>query len=131
MRVTRFSPDSSFSSTTPRTLNDDEEAWEVDSKLFNVYLAVPEDDDDIKDQKFIEHVYTISAEDLKLANNAINPEELEEKDVENRRKTGTSPLVGRRQFRKCHSSCVQSTCLPVQDVNKYTSCNNNCKSSCQ
>ena len=110
-----------------------EDSW-VDPNRFNVFLAVPEaetvKDDSIQvfvavpeveetktdPLKFDEHIYTISTEDLRNNNENENT---------------PTPIVGRRQFRVCHSTCVQATCLPVSDVSRYSSCVNKCKSSCQ
>ena len=118
-----------------------EDSW-VDPNMFNVFLAVPEAEtvkhesiqvfvavpevQEVKTDtlRYDEHIYTISKEDLTNTNDDKPSTPI----VEGKPPT---PIVGRRQFRVCHSTCVQATCLPVSDVSQYSSCVNKCKSSCQ
>ena len=98
---------------------------EVDTGMFNVFLAVPGQEDKIR---FTEHVYTISEEDLASTDSSLEALE-EQEDKANSERTQIRNM-GRRQFRKCQSTCVQSSCLPVTDVTIYTQCVSNCRTSC-
>ena len=122
-----------------------EDSW-VDPNMFNVFLAVPGAEtvnqeliqepiqvfvavpevEEVKTDplKFDEHIYTISKEDLTNTNDESPSTPIVEREP-------STPIVGRRQFRVCHSTCVQATCLPVSDVSQYSSCVNKCKTSCQ
>ena len=102
---------------------------EVDTGMFNVFVAVPGQEDDQEDKiRFTEHVYTISEEDLASTDSSLEALEKQE-DKANSERTQIRNM-GRRQFRKCQSTCVQSSCLPVTDVTIYTQCVSNCKTSC-
>merc|ERR1712179_409779 len=81
---------------------------EVDTNMFNVYVAVPGQEENEEKIRFTEHVYTISEEDLASSDSSVEEENKEERtQIRN---------IGRRQFRECQSGCVQSSCLPVRDV---------------
>ena len=95
----------------------------VDTNMFNVFLAVPGQEEEKEKIKFTEHVYTISEEDL-----ATSDASFEEGGI-NKERTQIRNM-GRRQFRECQSKCVQSSCLPVRDVTIYTECVSECKNSC-
>ena len=95
---------------------------EVDTNMFNVYVAVPGQEENEEKIRFTEHVYTISEEDLASSDSSIEEENKEERtQIRN---------IGRRQFRECQSRCVQSSCLPVRDVATYTECVTECKITC-
>ena len=96
--------------------------WEIDPDLFQVYLAVPSSqkgqlDRDV--EKFREHIYTISEEDL-----SDGP------PTTSITSTTSSRVRGRGEERECQSRCVQSSCLPVTDVSAFTACVSGCKAAC-
>ena len=97
---------------------------EVDTNMFNVYVAVPGQEENEEKIRFTEHVYTISEEDLASSDSSVEEEE------ENKEERTQIRNIGRRQFRECQSGCVQSSCLPVRDVATYTECVTECKISC-
>ena len=102
-------------STLLSTASTEDNSWQIDEEEFNIYLAVPNKDQDKAEEKVIkyaEHLYTISEEDL------------------NTEDAGNTPVFGRRQFRKCHSKCVQTSCLPFSSVSSYTECVAKCKLNC-
>ena len=118
--VSRFSLEDNFKSS----LVEPTPVWNINKKQFNVFDAVPGTEDDTPENnklKITEHVYTISAEDLRET--AIAEDNSNDEGVETK-------FVGRRQFRACHSACVQSSCLPVTDVSRYSQCVNECKQTC-
>ena len=96
---------------------------EVDTNMFNVYVAVPGPDEDEEKIRFTEHLYTISEEDLIAEDSSVEENEIKEERTQIRN-------IGRRQFRECQSRCVQSSCLPVRNVATYTECVTGCKESC-
>ena len=95
----------------------------VDTNMFNVFLAVPGQEEEKEKIRFTEHVYTISEEDLATSDDSFEEEGINEERTQIRN-------MGRRQFRECQSKCVQSSCLPVRDVTIYTECVSECKNSC-
>ena len=95
----------------------------VDTNMFKVFLAVPGQEEGEEKIRFTEHVYTISEEDL-----ATSDASFEEKGIKEERTQIRN--MGRRQFRECQSICVQSSCLPVRNVEIYTECVSECKNSC-
>ena len=117
--VSRFSLDDTFKSS----LADPTPAWNINKNKFNVFEAVPNNDNRPTDERLRipEHVYTISEEDLRDTADAVDGDESD--DI-------TTQFVGRRQFRACHSACVQSSCLPVTEVARYSQCVSECKQSC-
>ena len=96
---------------------------EVDTNMFNVYVAVPGQEEDKEKIRFTEHLYTISEEDLTTQDSSVEEDEIKEERTQIRN-------IGRRQFRECQSRCVQSSCLPVRNVEIYTECVRVCKESC-
>ena len=95
----------------------------VGTNMFKVFLAVPGQEEGEEKIRFTEHVYTISEEDLASSDASFEDEGIKKERTEIRN-------MGRRQFRKCQSRCVQSSCLPVRDVEIYTECVSECKNSC-
>ena len=113
----RSAPSSSALSVEPgvRSLASD---WgEIDPDLFQIYLAVPgsEPDQLETDVRFMEHVYTISEEDLSDDPPIIST---------------TSSRSRSQEVRECQSQCVQTSCLPVSDIASFTDCVSACKAGC-
>ena len=97
--------------------------WEeVDPDLFQIYLAVPSSEavQLERDVRFMEHVYTISEEDLSDDPPASSTP------------SSTSRVQERRrgEVRGCQSQCVQTSCLPVTDIASFTHCVSACKAGC-
>ena len=74
--------------------------------------------EDNKDEKvkYMEHEFNLEKEDLDLflKNN----------------KGSAGFKQDRRSYRKCHSKCVQNSCLPVGVISEYSTCVENCRNQC-